>query len=91
VSSAVKVPLILGSGGGQLGDLDWLSAHNVRVALQTHAPFSAAVQGVYNTLKALREGVKPGDLTGVASGELMRQVTRGLDYSEWTKDYLGGS
>src|SRR5947209_16591727 len=27
VSSAIKIPLILGGGGGQLGDLDWLAAH----------------------------------------------------------------
>jgi oxaloacetate decarboxylase len=91
VSSAVKIPLILGGGGGQLGDLDWLAAHNVRVALQTHAPFSAAVQAVYATLKALREGAKPSDLTGIASPELMRQVTRGDKYGEWTKDFLGGA
>ena len=33
VSSAIKIPLILGGGNGQLGDLDWLAAHRVRVAL----------------------------------------------------------
>ena len=40
----------------------WPAAHRVRVALQTHAPFSAAVQAVYDTLKALRDGVAPRDL-----------------------------
>jgi hypothetical protein len=33
VSSAIKIPLILGGSSGQLGDLDWLAAHRVRVAL----------------------------------------------------------
>jgi phosphoribosylformimino-5-aminoimidazole carboxamide ribonucleotide (ProFAR) isomerase len=33
VSSAIKIPLILGGGSSQLGDLDWLAAHRVRVAL----------------------------------------------------------
>jgi hypothetical protein len=33
VSSVIKIPLILGGGSGQLGDLDWLAAHRVRVAL----------------------------------------------------------
>ena len=89
VSSQVRLPLILGGGGGNLGDRDWLAAHNVRIALQTHAPFSAAVQAVYNTLKALREGTKPAELTGIASPELMRQVTRGADYAQWTRDFLG--
>jgi carboxyvinyl-carboxyphosphonate phosphorylmutase len=91
VSSAIKIPLILGGGSGQLGDLGWLGAHRVRVALQTHAPFSAAVQAVYDTLKALREGVAPRDLKNIASPELMRQVTRGDDYQRWTKDFLGGA
>src|SRR5438876_1037139 len=33
VSSAIKIPLITGGGAGQLADLDWMAAHNVRVAL----------------------------------------------------------
>jgi carboxyvinyl-carboxyphosphonate phosphorylmutase len=91
VSEAIRVPIITGgAGGGPLGDLDWLAAHRVRVALQTHAPFSAAVQAVYNTLKALREGTQPSDLTGIASSELMQKVTRAADYRQWTRDFLGG-
>jgi carboxyvinyl-carboxyphosphonate phosphorylmutase len=91
VSSAIKIPLILGGGGNELSDLNWLAARRVRVALQTHAPFSAAVQAVYTTLKALRDGVKPADLTGIASADLMRRVTRGDQYAEWTKEFLGGA
>src|SRR5690349_20112529 len=90
VSSAIKIPLILGGGSGQLGDLDWLAERRVRVALQTHAPFSAAVQAVYDTLKALREGMPPRDLKNIAPPELMRRVTRADDYQQWTKDFLGG-
>ena len=40
-------------------DLDYLSARNVRVCLQGHHQFWAGVQGVHDTLKALREGAKP--------------------------------
>ena len=53
-------------------------------------PFAAAVQAVYATLKALREGTKPGDLSGVASAEMMRRVTRAGDYKSWTERFLGG-
>jgi oxaloacetate decarboxylase len=91
VSAAIRIPLILGGGGGQLGDLGWLAAHRVRVALQTHAPFSAAVQAVYDTLKALRDGVAPGDLQNIAPPDLMRRVTRADDYQQWTREYLGGA
>ena len=91
VSSEIKIPLILGGGSGQVGDLDWLAAHRVRVALQTHAPFSAAVQAVYDTLKALREGVPPRELKNIAPPELMRRVTRADEYQQWTKDFLSGA
>jgi oxaloacetate decarboxylase len=90
VSSQIKIPLITGGGSGPLADLDWMAAHGVRVALQGHAPFSAAVQAVYDTLKALREGAKPGELRGIAPPELMQRVTRAADYRQWTKDFLGG-
>jgi carboxyvinyl-carboxyphosphonate phosphorylmutase len=90
VSAAIRIPLILG-GGGRLGDLRWLAARRVRLALQTHAPFSAAVRAVYDTLKALRDGVVPNDLPNIAAPELMRRVTRADDYRDWTREYLGGS
>ena len=50
----------------------------------------AAVQAVYDTLKALREGTPPKELTGGAPPELMKRLTRDADYQAWTKDYLGG-
>jgi oxaloacetate decarboxylase len=90
ISSAVKVPLMLGGGGRELQDNDYLSSRRVRIALQGHQPFSAAVQAVYNTLKALREGTKPADLQGIASADTMHRVTRDGDYKTWTQKFLGG-
>ena len=58
------------------------------MALQGHQPFSAAVQAVYDTLKALRDGTKPSALTGVASAEMMARVTREGDYKAWTEEFL---
>ena len=91
VSSQIKIPLVTGGGSGPLANLDWMAAHGVRVALQGHAPFSAAVQAVYDTLKALRDGVSPRDLKNIAPQELMRRVTRADDYQQWTRDFLGGA
>jgi carboxyvinyl-carboxyphosphonate phosphorylmutase len=89
IAAAVKVPLMMGGGrGGQ--DPEYLAARRVRIALQGHQPFSAAVQAVYDTLKALRGGTKPGDLQGIASAETMRRVTRDGDYKSWTERFLGG-
>jgi carboxyvinyl-carboxyphosphonate phosphorylmutase len=52
-------------------------------------PFQAAVKAVYDTLKALRDGVAPADLKDtLASAELMGQLTRKADYDSWIKDFL---
>ena len=69
--------------------MDFLAANNVRVALQGHLPFQAAIKAVYDTLKALREGVQPADLQdNLAPADLMAQVTRKPDYDRWTQEFL---
>jgi oxaloacetate decarboxylase len=88
MASAVKLPLMLGGGGGAMSDRAYLASRNVRIALQGHQPFSAAVQAVYNTLKALREGAKPSELQGIASTDMMKRVTREGDYKSWTEKFM---
>jgi oxaloacetate decarboxylase len=88
VASAVKLPLFLGSPGAELYDLDYLSARNVRVCLQGHLPFMAAVNAVHETLKALRAGTPPANIKPVASPDLMKQVTPQADYARWSKEFL---
>jgi hypothetical protein len=46
------------------------------------------VQAVYDTMKALREGTKPGELKNVAPNALMNTLTRAAAYDEATKSYL---
>jgi carboxyvinyl-carboxyphosphonate phosphorylmutase len=48
------------------------------------------VQAVYTTLKALRDGTKPSELTGIASAGMIGRVTRDGDYKSWTERFLGG-
>ena len=45
-------------------DPAYLASRRVRIALQGHAPFAAATQAVYETLKALREGTSPEEPEG---------------------------
>jgi len=87
LKAEVRIPLMLGGGGGGM-DKTYLGTMGVRVALQGHQPFSAAVQAVHDTLKALREGTKPSALTGIASAEMMAKVTRSGDYKKWTEEFL---
>ena len=90
IRATVGIPVILGAAGPEIADLDYLASNGVRICLQGHQPFMAAVEAVHATLKALREGTPPAELKGVASSELMRRVTRDGDYKRWTKDFLGG-
>jgi carboxyvinyl-carboxyphosphonate phosphorylmutase len=83
----LKIPLMMGGGGGGL-DKEFLGRNGVRVALQGHQPFSAAVQAVHDTLKALRDGTKPSDLKGIASAEMMAKVTRSAAHKGWTDEFL---
>ena len=86
--AAVRLPLLLGVGDGDLTD-DFLTANGVRVAHQGHLPFAGAVKGLYDTLKALRDGVALTELReNVASAELIGQLTRRADYDRWTGEYL---
>ena len=90
VHAEVNIPLLLGGAGGGLADKEFLGANGVRVALQGHLPFYAAIKAVYDTLKSLRDGVAPADLApGQASSELVAQVTRKQDYDRWTNEFLG--
>ena len=51
-----RLPIVLGGAPEDMTALDYLASQRVRIALQGHAPFAAATQAVYETLKALREG-----------------------------------
>ena len=89
VAGAVTKPLFLGGAAKELYDLDYLSARNVRICLQGHAPFNAAVNAVHATLKALREGKPWWELQNISPpSDLLRQSTRLADYQAWTKDFL---
>lgn len=89
-AATIDIPIIIGGGSPELSDLDYLAAKRVRVALQGHQPIMAAAQAVYDTMKALRDGVQPKDLKGVPSADFMAKATRDADYKAWTKEFLGG-
>ena len=91
ISQATTIPLMLGGGQDPFADDDWFAAHRVKIVLLGHQPIAAAVQAVYTTMKALREGTPPSQLTGLPSRELMARVTRADDYREWTKEFLNST
>lgn len=88
LSAATKLPLILDQPPAELGDPASLAGLRVKVTLQGHAPFKAAVQAVFDTLKALRDGVAPGALKGVASDDTMARLTRQERYARLDRETL---
>jgi carboxyvinyl-carboxyphosphonate phosphorylmutase len=89
ISAATKLPIVLGGFPEEMIDLDYLANRRVRIALQGHAPFAAATQAVYETLKALRDGQSSKNLKGLASSELTSRVTRDADVKARNAEFLG--
>jgi oxaloacetate decarboxylase len=89
ISAATRLPIILGGAPDAMSDPGYLAEQRIKIALQGHAPISAATQAVYETLKALREGLPPKALTGLASAGLAAQVTREADVNARLAAFLG--
>src|SRR3979490_1606694 len=89
ISAATKLPVVLGGAPEEMTGLDYLAGLRVRIALQGHAPFAAATQAVYETLKALREGASPKNLKGLASAQLTGRAMREADVKSRANDWLG--
>ena len=89
IAKATTLPIVLGGAPENMSDPAYLRDQRVRIALQGHAPFAAATNAVYQTLKALREGSPPNALTGLASAELTGTVTREAKVKARGNEFLG--
>jgi|TARA_B110000116_G_scaffold272244_1_gene295973 carboxyvinyl-carboxyphosphonate phosphorylmutase len=89
VSEQIDIPIMLGGASDELSDREYLASKNVKIALQGHMPFSASVGAVFETLKALREGISPKNISHSGSNEIMSKVLRHEKYDNWTNKYLG--
>jgi carboxyvinyl-carboxyphosphonate phosphorylmutase len=89
IAAEIDLPIMLGGASAGLSDRAFLADNGVRIALQSHLPFSAGVGAVYEALKALREGTAPADISHAGSKELLARVLRQDDYDRWTDEYLG--
>lgn len=88
IARELDAPIMLGGSGPELQDRDYLSECGVRVSLQGHQPFMAAVQAMHDTLKALREGTPPSRLEGIADAALMKRLSRDDSYQAWQDEFL---
>ena len=88
VHATTKLPILFGALVPEIDDKHFLASHGVRFALQGHAPFMAAIEAVRATLQALRDGVKPGDLKGLPSDALVKEVSREAHWRAATDAFL---
>lgn len=80
-----KLPLLLGGAPKEILDRPFLAANGVRVALQGHQPFPAAVLAIERTMRALREG---GELPELAPNATMDRLTRADEWNARISDFL---
>lgn len=88
ISAVCSLPIILGGAGAAVKNRNYLASMGVRICLQGHQPVMAAIQATYDTLKALRQGVKPADLEGIPDNQLVDRLSRSDDYDRWMNDFL---
>ena len=88
IAPEVKLPLILGGTPAELKDADYLASRGARIALQGHNPIRAAVQAIYATMRAMRDGTDPKDLEGMPSADLLRIAMAEDDYDDAMKKYI---
>jgi carboxyvinyl-carboxyphosphonate phosphorylmutase len=87
--AATKLPIMLGTTEPELDDIPYLTSMGVRIANQGHTPFAAASLAVYETLKALREGIKPKDLKGLPSADFTNRFMRAAEVQQRNAEFLG--
>jgi carboxyvinyl-carboxyphosphonate phosphorylmutase len=90
ITLATNLPLILGNLSGDLEGAD-LAAYRVRIVLQGHLPIMAAAQAVHDTMKALRDGKKPAQISNNNWARLLGDVTQAKNYDQKIRLYLSGN
>ena len=91
IADSVGLPLILGSPGAELMDLEYLASRRVRVCLRGHQGFAASVQALYDTARAVLAGTAPGELQNVAPEKLMQRLTKAPEHERWSEQFLNSS
>ena len=89
LARATTLPIVLGGAPEDMSDPSYLREQRVRIALQGHAPFAAATQAIYETLKALRAGTSPKSLKGLAPAALTARLTREANVEARGNEFLG--
>ena len=89
VKRLTDLPILLGSTSEHMKDQRRLSELSVRVALEGHGTFSAAVKATYESLLKMRARVAPPASAGqTVPADIISAVTREADYKVWANKYM---
>ena len=88
IAAVARLPLVLAGAGDRFTDAGYLAGQSVRIWSSGHEAFTASVQAVYDTMKAVRDGTPPNQLCNIASNSLMARLTRSAHYEEAARDFL---
>jgi oxaloacetate decarboxylase len=88
IAAALPPPILLGGTPPELADRALLAERGVRVSLQPHLSFSAAMTAVFATLQALRQGTPPKAIGGIAPPALMAEIAHENDYRQAIRTFL---
>ena len=86
-TAATSLPLVLGGAPADLKDLEGLASEGVRICLQGHPTWKAAVEGIYKTLVKMRTGTDVADVQPPA--DILERYSRSAFYDAGKADYLG--
>ncbi|MDT9632668.1 MULTISPECIES: isocitrate lyase/PEP mutase family protein [Pseudomonas] len=85
LTAHLSVPIMLiNYGNPALSDVEKLSAANVRVVVNGHAPYLSAIKATYEALRE-QSGTHASELS---LPELLSKYTLSDNYREWAKTYL---
>lgn len=90
MTAATRLPIMLGNVDGELDDSAFLATQRVRIAGQGHLPFAAAALAIHNTLKALRDGVSPKNVSNLPSPDFVDRYMRASTMQQHVNDFLRG-
>jgi len=83
------LPIVLGTIPPELQDRELLASHGVRIALQGHMPFQAAIGALHRAYEHLRGGGLPADLEEhAATPAVMSLALDQVGYRERADKYL---
>jgi oxaloacetate decarboxylase len=91
IAAAVSLPLVAGGVAESLAQPEYLAGRGVRLFASGHQVFAVAVSALYDAMKAVRNGLPPSTLPGIAPKALIDTVTGAKSYAEWTQHFMGAN